>query len=105
MEEDMPNFDALITTKELAKKMGSSAAWVRHLAESGKIPYLRISERNFRFDLVKVYRALERQISSSEAPAEAASNQPLPAPAAKPDPSPRPVASSWGKPNPRRDRR
>jgi benzoyl-CoA reductase/2-hydroxyglutaryl-CoA dehydratase subunit BcrC/BadD/HgdB len=110
MEEDMPNFDALVTTKELAKKMGLCAARIRRLAKSGDIPYLYVSERKFLFDPVKVYRAMEKlgeRAASKGAAAEAplhpaASAMAPPLPAAPPAVSSRPPANPWGKPNPRR---
>ena len=105
MDEEMPSFTGLVTSKELAELLRTSTARVRQLANSSQIPYVRISERRLLFDPVKVYRALEHDSAvHTAAPVAAAPDLPQPAPVAKANPSPRPAASRWGKPNPRRDR-
>lgn len=110
MEEDMPNFDALITTKELAKKMGLCAARIRRLAKSGDIPYLYVSERKFLFDPGKVYRAMEKLGERAASKGASGQGEPKPTPSAMEPALPaspsavpsRPPANPWGKPNPRR---
>ncbi|MCP4279521.1 MAG: helix-turn-helix domain-containing protein [Alteromonas sp.] len=48
----------MLTTKELAESMGVHPETVRRLVKRNKIPYLKISETEFRFIEADVIRAL-----------------------------------------------
>ena len=54
MSVEFPDFDdpssALVSIKELAKTLGLSASWIRHLADQGIIPATRTAGGHRRFD-------------------------------------------------------
>lgn len=49
----------LLTNHELAKKLGVHDETVRIWRRTGRIPFLRLSERKYKYELHKVVRALQ----------------------------------------------
>ncbi len=48
----------LIKTKQLAKILGIHPVSVHKMTRAGKIPYIRLSARDYRYDLDEVMNAL-----------------------------------------------
>jgi len=47
-----------MTTKQLAESLGLHPETIRRWVKSGKIPVIKIGEKDFRFDCQKVMEAL-----------------------------------------------
>ena len=52
--------DRLLTTAEVAKRLGCSTETVLNYAKAGRIPCVRINRNSIRFNWEKVVEALER---------------------------------------------
>ncbi|AZU97905.1 hypothetical protein [Vibrio phage LP.1] len=51
----------LITTKELAKELNLHPETVRRMARRNQIPFIRVSETEFRFNLAEVLDRLQNE--------------------------------------------
>ena len=49
----------LLSTSQLAKKLGVHRITVIRMANDGRIPYIKISDTEYRYDYKKVMAALE----------------------------------------------
>jgi len=49
----------MLTTKQIAEKLGVTAYVVRKLVKNGQIPVIRLSETDFRFDETAVMEAIK----------------------------------------------
>ena len=50
-----------LTTKQLAERLQVSTRTVRNMVKERRIPVIRMSKRDFRFDIGMVKRALEKE--------------------------------------------
>ena len=50
---------SLLSTTQLAKKLGLHRITVVRMANDGRIPYIKISDTEYRYDYGKVIEALE----------------------------------------------
>lgn len=68
----------LLTTKDLAKRLGISIGTVYRMVNSGKIPALRIGRgRTLRFDFEEVKQALAEESFLPTSPAQPTREDPL----------------------------
>jgi excisionase family DNA binding protein len=51
--------EELLTTNQLAEKLKVNPQTIRRMVSSGKIPHVKLGERDFRFYYSKVIEALE----------------------------------------------
>ena len=49
-----------ITTKELSLHLGLHTETIRRMCRDGRIPYIKVSKTDFKFDLEKVIKRLEK---------------------------------------------
>ncbi len=49
----------LLTTKELSDKLNVHPETIRRMVKRGQIPFIKLSEKEFRFNLENVIKALE----------------------------------------------
>ena len=55
----MDNENNLLSTTKMAKKLGVHRITVVRMANDGRIPYIKISDTEYRYDAEKVIAALE----------------------------------------------
>ena len=49
----------MLTTKELSDKLNVHPETIRRMVKRGQIPFIKLSEKEFRFNLENVIKALE----------------------------------------------